>query len=115
MRIQEILLMMREAPLRKDRSAAADNSGPALYGERDVAKQDAGMDGEVIDTLLGLLDQGVPIHVPGQFFRAAAGLLERLVNRNGSNRHRRVAQNPFPGFVNIAQLSGADWNRSDLP
>ena len=35
------------------------------------------MDGEVIDSLFRLFDEGVAIDFPGQFLRAAADFLER--------------------------------------
>ena len=46
------------------RAAAADDAGHAAGGHRDEAQQDAGVDGEVIDALLGLLDEGVADRVP---------------------------------------------------
>ena len=64
------------------------------------------MDGEVIDPLLRLFDEGVAIDFPGQFFGAAADFLERLVNRHGSDRHGRVADDPFARGVNV--FAGAE-------
>src|SRR5213594_2050040 len=101
-RIEEILLVMRKAPLRQDRSAPADNSRAALDRPRDITKQHARMDRKVIDPLLGLFDQCIPIHFPRQLLRPAAGFLESLINRNRPDRHWRIAQNPFAGFMNIA-------------
>ena len=60
------------------------------------------MDREVIHSLFSLFDERIAIHLPGQFFRAAAGFLECLVNRDGADRHRRVPQDPFSRLVNIA-------------
>ena len=59
------------------------------------------MDGEIIDPLLRLFDEGVAINLPGQFFRAAADFLERLVNWDCSDRDGRVANNPFARGVNV--------------
>ena len=59
------------------------------------------MDGEVIDPLLRLFDEGVAINFPGQFFGAAADFLERLINRHGADRHGRVANDPFARGVNV--------------
>ena len=53
------------------------------------------MDGEIVHALFGLLDQRVAENFPGQIFRAAIHLFQRLINRNGSNRYRRVADDPF--------------------
>ncbi len=59
------------------------------------------MDGEVIDPLLRLFDEGVAINFPGQFFGAAADFFERLINRHRADRHGRIANDPFPGGVNV--------------
>ena len=56
-RVEEVLLMVRQAPLGHDRAAAADDAGDALGGQRDVAQQHAGVDREVVHALLGLLDR----------------------------------------------------------
>src|SRR6185295_16110744 len=65
-RVGEVLLVMRETPLGQDRSAARDDAGDAPGGHGDVAKEDAGMDGEVIDPLLALLDERVAVDLPGE-------------------------------------------------
>src|SRR2546423_3419895 len=59
------------------------------------------MDGEVIDPLLRLFDEGVAINFPSQLFRAAADFFERLINRHGADRHGRIANDPFAGGVNV--------------
>ncbi len=92
---------MRQAPLGHDRAAARDDAGDALGGQRYVAQQHAGMDGEVVDALLGLLDQGVAEQLPGQVFGDAIDLLQRLVDRHRADRHRRVADDPLAGFVDV--------------
>src|SRR2546427_5564504 len=81
------LLMVGQTPFGQDRTAAADDPGSSLDGPRDVSQQDAGMDCEVVHALLGLLDERVAIHLPGQFLRPAAGLFECLVDRHSSDRH----------------------------
>src|SRR5712692_9195066 len=93
--------MMREAPLGHDRAAARHDAGDALGGERDVAQQHARVDGEVVHALLGLLDQRVAVDVPGQLFRLASDLLERLVDRHGPDRYRRVPEDPLAGLVDV--------------
>src|SRR6202030_3203613 len=62
--VQEALLVMRQAPLGHDRAAARNNAGDAVGGEVDVAEPHAGVDGEVIDALLALLDQRVLVALP---------------------------------------------------
>ena len=100
-RVEEALLVVRQAPLGHDRAAARDDAGDALGGQRDVAQQHAGVDGEVVDALLGLLDQRVAVDLPGEVLGLAADLLERLVDRHGADRHRRVAQDPLARLVDV--------------
>ncbi len=59
------------------------------------------MDGEVIDPLLRLFDECVPINFPGQFFRASADFLQRLINRYCADRDRRIANDPFARGMNV--------------
>ena len=56
-RVEEVLLVVGEAPLGEDRTAARDDAGHAPRGQRDVRQAHAGVDREVVDPLLGLLDQ----------------------------------------------------------
>ena len=64
------------------------------------------MDREIIDALLGLLDQRVAEELPRQLFGFAVDFLERLIDRNRADRHGRVAQNPLARFVDV--LSGRE-------
>ena len=100
-RVREVLLVMREAPLRQDRSAARHDAGDAPGGHRDVAQQHAGVDREVVDALLALLDERVAVDLPGQILRPAADLLERLIDRHRADRHRRVADDPLARLVDV--------------
>ena len=59
------------------------------------------MDGEVVHSLLALLDQSIPEYLPRQVFCLAVNLLERLIHGNGAYRHRTIAQNPLPCLVYI--------------
>ena len=86
--VEEALAMMRQAPLRHDRAAAGDDAGDAVDGERHVVQAHAGVDREVIDALLRLLDERVAEDLPGQVLGDAAHLLERLIDRHGADRHR---------------------------
>ena len=74
----------------------------APRGHRDVAQQHAGVDGEVVHALLRLLDQRVAIDLPGQIFGPSADLLERLIDRDGADRHGRVAEDPLARLVDVA-------------
>src|SRR5579863_3800843 len=93
--------MVREAPLRQNRSAPRNNAGHARGGKRNVAQQHAGVDREVVDALFGLLDQRIAEEFPGEIFGLTIDLLERLINRHGADRHGRVSQNPLTRFVNV--------------
>ena len=93
---------MRQAPLGHDRAAARDDAGDAVSGEMDVAEPHAGVDGEIIDALLALLDQRVLVAFPIELDGVAVDLLQRLIDRHGADRHRRIAQNPFAGVVDVA-------------
>ena len=104
--VEEALLVMGEAPLGHDGAAAGDDAGDPPGGERDVAQQHAGVHGEVVHPLLGLLDQGVAVDLPGQVLRDAADLLQRLVDRHRPDRHRRVPDDPLPGLVDV--LAGGE-------
>ncbi len=75
-------------------------------GQRDEAQEDAGVDGEVIDALLGLLDEGVAEEFPGEVLGFAVHFLERLVDGHGADGHGRVAQDPFAGGVDV--LAGGE-------
>ena len=70
LRVEEALLVMRQAPLGHDRPAAGDDAGQPLGGQRHVGQAHAGVDREVVHALLRLLDQRVAEQVPGQFLRA---------------------------------------------
>ena len=101
MGVEEVLLVVREAPRRHDRATSGDDAGDALRRERDIAEQHAGVDREVVDTLLGLLDDRLAVDVPGELVRVAADLLQRLVDRDSSDRNRRVADDPLAGGVDV--------------
>ncbi len=64
--VEEVLLVVGQAPGGHDRTAPADDAGHALRGHRHVAQQHPGVDGEVVHPLLGLLDQRVAVEVPGR-------------------------------------------------
>ncbi len=59
------------------------------------------MDGHVVHTLLALFDHGVPIDLPGQLLGLAADFFQRLIDRYGPDRDRRVPNDPLPGRVDV--------------
>ena len=93
--------MVGHAPLGHDGAATRDDAGAALGREVDVGQAHAGVDGEVVHALLGLLDQGVAEDLPGQVFGNAAHFFQRLVDGYGANRHGRVAHDPVARGVDV--------------
>ena len=104
--VEEVLLMVREAPLGHDRAATGDDAGDATRGHRDVGQTDAGMDREVVDALLGLFDERVAEDLPGEVFGAAVDLLEGLIDRHGADRDGAITQDPLAGLVDV--LAGGE-------
>ena len=86
--VKEALAVMGQAPLRHDRAATRDDTGDAVDGQRDVRQAYAGVNGEVVDALLRLLDEGIAIDLPGEVLGHARDFLERLIDRNRADRHR---------------------------
>ena len=99
--VEEILLMVRQAPACHDGPAARDHAGDAVGGQRDVAQQHSGVDGHVVHALLALLNDGVPEDLPRQFISFAIDLLQSLVDRHGADGHRRIADDPLAGGVDV--------------
>ena len=100
--VEEALLVMGEAPLGHDRAAARDDAGDAVGGERHERQAHAGVDGEIVDALLALLDQRVLVDLPRQLDGVAVAFLQRLVDRHRADGHRRVADDPFARRVDVA-------------
>ena len=57
----------------------------------DEPLQDGGVDGEVIDPLLGLLDESVAVEFPCEGFDTSVNFFESLVYRNRADRNGRIA------------------------
>src|SRR5262245_9972026 len=92
---------MGKTPFRHDRTTARDDTGQPSRGERHVAEEHAGMDREVIDALLALLNQRVAIDFPREIFRPAADLFEGLIDWHRADGYRRIANDPLPRFVDV--------------
>src|SRR6266849_3915503 len=114
MRIEKTLLVVRQAPLRHDRTAARNDSRHAFCRHWDEWEPYACVDGEVVHALLGLLDQRIAKNFPGQLFGFAVYLFQRLVDRHRAYRHRSVADDPFARLVNVL-ASGEIHNRVAAP
>src|SRR5688572_24444058 len=92
---------MSETPLGHDRTAAAHNSSSSLRSHRYERQTYAGVDGEVVDALLGLFNQSVAEDFPRQLFRFAANFFQSLIDWHSANWHWRVAQDPLARGVNV--------------
>ena len=92
---------MGEAPLGHDRAAARDDAGHprAVCGTK--RSNTAGVDGEVIHALFGLLDEGVAEDFPSEVFDASVDLFEGLIDRHGADRDRGIADDPLAGGVDV--------------
>ncbi len=60
------------------------------------------MHGEVVDALLRLLDERVAIDLPRQILGTSADFLERLIDRNGADRHGGIAEDPLARLVDVS-------------
>src|SRR5215831_10042300 len=99
--VEHVLLMVLDHPLGKNRAAAAHNAGDAAGGQRNVLDQDAGVNGHIIDALLGLLFDDLQHDLPAQILDAAHAR-ERFINRHGADGDRRGGDNRFPDRGDIA-------------
>ena len=101
MGVEKVLLVVGQAPLGHDRTAPGNNSRQAIGSQWNIGQTHARMDGEVVNTLLGLFNQGVAEQRPGQLFGFAMHFFKCLVDRHRADRNRRIAQNPLAGFMDI--------------
>src|SRR5690554_7805988 len=102
MGIEEVLLMVRQTPLGHDGSATGNDTRDPAGGQRHVAQQHTGMDGEIVHALLGLLDQGVAEDLPVQILGYSTDLFQRLVDGHSTYRRseeRRVGKECRSGWA----------------
>ena len=97
--VEEALGVVGEAPLGHDRAASGDDARDAIGGQRHILEAHAGVDGEVVHALLGLLDEGVAEHLPGELFGLAVDLLQCLIDGHRADGHRAVPHDPLAGLV----------------
>ena len=79
MLVEEALTLVRRTPVRHDSTATRDDTREALHRQRDELPAQASMDGEVVDTLLSLLDERVTVELPGELVRLSLDLFQSLV------------------------------------
>ena len=71
----------------------------AVWGTKSI--EDGGVDGEVVDALLGLLDEGVAVEFPGEVFDASVDFFEGLVDGNGADGDGGISDDPLAGGVDV--------------
>ena len=99
--VGEVLLVVVDVPLGMDGSTTRDDTSLAMDRHGDISQQDTGMDGEVVNTLLGLLNQGFPEDFPREVFGNTIHLFKCLINRDSSDWNGRVAHDPFTSLANV--------------
>mmetsp|Transcript_1487 Transcript_1487/g.3133 ORF Transcript_1487/g.3133 Transcript_1487/m.3133 type:complete len:451 (+) Transcript_1487:730-2082(+) len=97
----EVLLVVEDVPLGVDGTTAGDNSSFAVDGHGDVTEEDSSVDGEVINTLLSLLNKSLPETFPGQILSNTINLLQSLINRHGSHGNGTIPHDPLPRLLNV--------------
>ena len=60
------------------------------------------MDGEVVDTLLRLLDERVAVEFPSELVCLSLDLFQSLVQWHGAYRYWRIANDPLSRLVDVA-------------
>lgn len=81
MLVGKVLLVVSNAPFGVDRASPADDTRQAICRVRDEGEQHARVDREIVNTLFGLLDEGISEYLPGEIFSDAVNL------RNGFPIH----------------------------
>ena len=99
--VEEVFLVVGQAPLGHDAAATADDAGHAGGRHGHKAQQHAGVDGEVIDALLRLLDERVAEELPGEVLGLAVHFFQGLIDRHGADGHGAVAQDPLTRGVDV--------------
>src|SRR5580700_150431 len=99
--VQKVLLLVMLHPVGHQRATAADDAGNALTHQRHMFAQDTGMNGHVVDALLGLLFDDFEHQVESKVFGAAhAG--NRFIDRDGADWDWRSVDDGFADGGNVA-------------
>mmetsp|Transcript_11094 Transcript_11094/g.18065 ORF Transcript_11094/g.18065 Transcript_11094/m.18065 type:complete len:505 (-) Transcript_11094:186-1700(-) len=99
--VGEVLPVVAQAVLGVDGAPAAHDARHAVHRHGHESQQHARVDGPVVHALLGLLDQRLAEHLPGQVLRDAVHLLQRLVDGHGAHGDGRVAHDPLARLVDV--------------
>ena len=84
-RVEEVFLVMGETPFRHNATTTGNDASHARSGERHEAQEHTGVDREIVNALLGLLDESIPEDIPSEIFSLASHLLQSLINRHCAN------------------------------
>ena len=82
-------------------SAAAHYAAQAVVGKVNVLQAYAGMDGEIVHSLLALLDDSVAIDLPCEVFHPSANLFQCLIDGHCAHWDGAVAQYPLAYLVDV--------------
>ena len=98
--VHHILFVVNQHPLGQQTSTATDNANQTILDQRQVLLQNAGVNGEVIHALFGLVLQRFQNHGLVQIIKFAPN--NHGINRNGSNGNLAVANQRVAARVKIA-------------
>mmetsp|Transcript_39561 Transcript_39561/g.88014 ORF Transcript_39561/g.88014 Transcript_39561/m.88014 type:complete len:263 (-) Transcript_39561:381-1169(-) len=84
-----------------DGASTTDNAGDTFGSEGDVAQQHTGVDGPVVNTLLGLVQQHLLEQVPRDILHTPVSALQSLVDGHSAHGDRAVAQHPLACLLDV--------------
>src|SRR4030095_104408 len=102
MRVEKVLGMMGQAPFGQDGTTTRNDTRHPFGCQWDIAQSYASVNGEIVHTLFGLLNERVAEDFPRQLLGFAVYFFQRLVDWHSSDGYRAVAQDPFASLMNIA-------------
>ena len=95
------MLAVGHHPAGDERAAAADDPRDPLRGEAEVLLEQPGVDGHVVDPLLGLLLAHVDEVLGAHVLNVAAEFFEHLIDRHRPDRHRRGVDDRLTDAVDV--------------
>ena len=97
--VQETFLIVNDAPFCHNRPSARYDSGKSFAHQIGMSFQHAGVNGEIVHSLLALFDKCVAVNLPRQIFDFSIYFFKGLVDGDSSHGDRTVPDNPLTGFV----------------